>query len=581
MSRLRIKSEDNQIALFGNVTSHLPNFQTYRRSQVAIQNITTGTTNNPIDISNVTGQIQVLASVQPNGVPVSAVQVWVCVQGETVAQCAARTNGVPAAQQTFTASGTQATNVTLFINTADFATPDFSTGADANTLYKNGLKTVVATLAAASSAGSTIASNSISSVNFNNTDTWTIQWTQPTNRANDASGITWYGGPTTPDALVPGSTSGLNSFVVVPVIYTPNRTIVSATLSVTGLSCGSAIQDTQRPFAGTFGAQTRSTTSVAFNCGGAASTTAGAVPGVTSSIDNNNAAGPSAAGGTPTAATSIYNSYAATGTGAAPASGRFAASLAYNPMTIYIPLDYQAPTVSNFDVRGGGGSGAYADSGWVNASYAFNDASVDNPATLAVETRYTVADAAVGLLTTRNTVFDVCQTPSPVSTTAATTCGTPVGTGGLTATVGSMGLPEAADLTNRAYFVIARETDRLGNRATTNPFGYGSGASAVAATAGNQTFGVDLTAPVLVTIPNSGTGAIANFVRTDRDSIFGSGTPRFAARFTDARSGFPNCAAASCLVTTHLPKQLALKMDDAKAPHSYPAVGAEPVPRGP
>ena len=31
-------------------------------------------------------------------------------------------------------------------------------------------------------------------------------------------------------------------------------------------------------------------------------------------------------------------------------------------------------------------------------------------------------------------------------------------------------------------------------------------------------------------------------------------------------------------VTTHLPKQLALKMDDAKAPHSYPAVGAEQAP---
>jgi len=30
-------------------------------------------------------------------------------------------------------------------------------------------------------------------------------------------------------------------------------------------------------------------------------------------------------------------------------------------------------------------------------------------------------------------------------------------------------------------------------------------------------------------------------------------------------------------VTTHLPKQLALKMDDAKAPHSYPAVEAEQV----
>ena len=33
-------------------------------------------------------------------------------------------------------------------------------------------------------------------------------------------------------------------------------------------------------------------------------------------------------------------------------------------------------------------------------------------------------------------------------------------------------------------------------------------------------------------------------------------------------------------VTTHLPKQLALKMDDAKAPHSYPAVGAEQALRG-
>jgi hypothetical protein len=33
-------------------------------------------------------------------------------------------------------------------------------------------------------------------------------------------------------------------------------------------------------------------------------------------------------------------------------------------------------------------------------------------------------------------------------------------------------------------------------------------------------------------------------------------------------------------VTTHLPKQLALKMDDAKAPHSYPAVGTEQALRG-
>ncbi len=34
-------------------------------------------------------------------------------------------------------------------------------------------------------------------------------------------------------------------------------------------------------------------------------------------------------------------------------------------------------------------------------------------------------------------------------------------------------------------------------------------------------------------------------------------------------------------VTTHLPKQLALKMDGAKAPHSYPTVGAEQTPCSP
>jgi hypothetical protein len=34
-------------------------------------------------------------------------------------------------------------------------------------------------------------------------------------------------------------------------------------------------------------------------------------------------------------------------------------------------------------------------------------------------------------------------------------------------------------------------------------------------------------------------------------------------------------------VTTHLPKQLALKMDGAKAPHLYPTVAAEQALRGP
>lgn len=559
-------------------------------AQVVITSLTdNGST---IDITNVAGQFEVNLSVQPNGQNVSSVQAWVCNPAETVAACAARTNGIPAAQQSFSASGAQASNIQLYINSAEFTTPNFESGADASTLYRNGLKTIVATLTTTPAASSTVASNNISQVNFNNQDGWTIQWNQPTNRANDANGITWYGGPSTPDALTPSATSGTGTFTVVPVIYTENRTIASATFNFVdnsgNFSCGNAIQSTTRPFRATYGTNARSTTqgSLNFNCGtrptlgvlGAVSDASGYAPIIVSSVDNNNAAGPNSTGLTPAAATSIYTPISASAIGNPANAGRYRQSLAFRPTTIFIPGDYRSPVVANYDVRGGGGSGVYVDSAWVNGTFSFAggfSASTGNP------NRLSVSDIGVGLLgggattSARNAQFLVCAFPSSFSGSAATNCTTPVSTGGITATPATMtpALGESADLTNQAYIVQIAETDRLGNRGLSvlSSWSNSNTGEAQTQTPGNNTsaaypsaFGVDLTAPVIVALPNdpAATGTnpfMPNYVRTDADSIYSTlgntyGTTNaanavFAARFNDSRSGFAVCGATNCPTT--------------------------------
>ena len=519
-----------------------------------------------IDITNVAGQFEVNLQLAPNGQIVSSVQTFVCDQGEAQAACIARG---PAAQQTFGTAGGQAGAIQLYINSAEFTPPNFTTGADAPTLFKNGLKTMVATVTTTPANAGVNASNNLSQINFNNQDGWTIQWTQPTNKANDAGGITWYGGPSTPDALVPGSTSGTGSFVVVPVMYTPNRTIATATLGMfNGIACGGNILTTSaRPFTATYGTNARSATTAPynFNCTGGASNTNGYVPSVAASVDNNNASGPVASGGdglaTPLAATSIYTPINAAAIGNPAFAGRYRQSLTFRPTTIYIPGDYLAPAVAFLDVKQGGTS---VETGWTNAAYAFNQ--VNSSGT---QLTYGISDANVGLFptATRNTVFDVCAVPASISTSAATLCAPAVASGGLTATVGSMGLPEnATNFTNQAYFVIARETDRLGNRSTTNPYTYTTpGGTLFSQTPGvvgsinPQSFGVDLTSPALVAIPNSGVGANPNYARTDVDSIYATVASAlnaagnlaadnavFGVRFTDNRSGFPICTATNC-----------------------------------
>jgi uncharacterized protein YjdB len=560
-------------------------------AQVAITGITIGSTNNPVDISNVTDQIQVNLGIQPNGQTVSEANVWVCDPAETVPACAARTNGVPAARQSFTASGTQAANVQLFINTSEFTTPDFTSGADANTLYKNGLRTIVATLTTSPAAASTIASNSISQLNFNNQDGWTVRWTAPTNRAQDVNNITYYGGPSTPDALTPNATSGTGSFVVVPVVYTPNRTVVQATLNLSS-SC-TAITDRTRPFAATYGTLTRDTLAVNFNCTGVATNNNGLAPTVTGAIDNNNNTY-NVVSSNPASGRSIFDDFSNI---ALSTSGGFRQSLSYRPNFNYLPHDYAAPTINAFDVRGGSdNTAAYQDSAWVTTTYFMAGA---NPTTLTGtgSLRYRISDGNVGLTSAngseigagaaqRNTLFSICaQTGVPTSTpTAPVTCTTPVATGGITASIGSMNVPESAtNFTNTAYFAQAAETDRLGNRATSVVYAWnsldGNGTRARTATRaqfdvanggtggtntviGGAVFGVDVTAPTLATISNTGAGStstvITNFARTDVDSIYSTfgntftapnatnnTNAQFAVRFTDNRSGFPTCVAAA------------------------------------
>lgn len=542
-------------------------------AQVVINSLTQG--GGTINIANVTGQFEVNLSVQPNGQNVQSVEAWVCEPGETVAACAAR-SVTPAAQQTFGPAGAQAGMVQVYINSAEFATPDFTTGADANTLFKNGLKTIVATATTTPAASSVIASNSLSQVNFNNADGWTINWTAPANRANDPNNITWYGGPSTPDALTPSAQSGTGSFVVVPVIYTPGRTVVQAVLNLS-TACGSSITDRTRPFAGTYGTATRDTLAVNFRCTGVATTTTGAAPNVVSAVDNNNN-GYMGTALAPAVATSIFASFDNI---ASFTAGGYRQSLSYRPNYLYLPHDYAAPTITRFNVKGGSsGDASTQDSAWVNNAYFMVGT---NPVTASGSSsfRYQISDTEVGLTSangaqhgagaaSRNTQFSVCAQstiPATIATSAAAiNCSAPVATGGITATIGSMAILESAtNFTNTAYFAQVAETDRLGNRATSVVYtttGTGSVTATPSNTAstGGAVFGVDLMPPTLVTIPNSGSGAVASNVRTDRDSIFTNdgainaaghtlaSAALFAVRFTDNRSGFPTCVANSnCL----------------------------------
>jgi len=181
--------------------------------------------NQPIDITNVRDQIQVVINLQPNNQRVDSVVVFIA-----NADGSART---AAARQLYSNGTANAGDITLFVNTADF-TADFAAAVpSATTLYKNGQKIISASVYTTN--GTTAlelqnASNNRQTVNFNNLDGWTATYANPSRSATRITGtagstsaanltgvnLTWWGGP--------GAT-GASSYAVAAVSYTPARQV--------------------------------------------------------------------------------------------------------------------------------------------------------------------------------------------------------------------------------------------------------------------------------------------------------------------------------------------------------------------
>ncbi len=488
----------------------------------------------PVDVNNVYGQIQVNLVLATNGQQVNSVQSFVC--EAAAAACPAATQA-PATQQTFS-GGAASGALTMTLNTADFAVN--SDWSAATAAHSNGLKVI--TITATTDGGRRIsATGNIGQLNFNNTDAIAVRHQAPTRSAADLTGYMYYGGP---------GAEGRGRITIAPVIYSAGRQVVAAQAGVTGCTGNPSyvfVTGTDaRPWTISYGA--------------------------TETLDANGvptALGLGCAYATPSSSPANVGPYWS----ANDANGGQISNLASSgavPAPASISVDYVAPSITTLQVAGGGVNGA--EYGWVNGSYRFDERDATG-----TPIRYVATEngQGVGLRSTRDTRFSVCNTPDVVTNlTAAVSCTTPVAAGGLTSTVASMGLGENSNnLTNQAYFVVASESDRLGNTVTSNPFTYtttGTAPVTVAATSGAVTFGVDVTAPVALTIPapalveSTTEPSLAGFARTSVDSIFstvgsthvsntsaiptdgsiGASTALFAVRYRDARSGFPVCGAA-------------------------------------
>jgi uncharacterized protein YjdB len=354
-------------------TSYVNNVDGSGNIQAGILSTNNTQVNQPIDITNVRDQIQVVANLQPNGQRVDSVVVFIAnVDG---------TNRRAAARQLFSNGTANQGEIGLFVNTADF-TANFTAGT-ADVFYPNGQKVI--SVSVFTTEGTTAreiqnAQNNRQTVNFNNVDGYAAQYINPTRTANNpANGLNWWGGP---------GAEGQGSATIVPVFYTPGRQITNLTLGMRqGLTFTSAICDqngqaipgrtgqgistetyTAAPFRATYdasvGRMVASSSSSATNF-----TTAGNgnieclgyehpaadqqnIMGVIAATDNQNNGAP---------LVTFANGY------------RFSTAV---PRPVANRLDYNAPTTTTPDIR----RASPAVTGWVNASFNFQsntDASTD------------------------------------------------------------------------------------------------------------------------------------------------------------------------------------------------------------
>lgn len=183
--------------------------------------------NQPVDITNVRDQIQVVLNLQPNGQRVDSVVVFIA--------NADGSNRRPAARQLYSNGTANQGDITLFVNTADF-TANFETGA-ADVFYPNGQKLISASVFTTQGTTAVEQQNAVNNrqtLNFNNLDGYAARYTNPSRSAIHASNnLTWWGGP---------GAEGTGTYSIVPVFYTPGRTVTRIDIGLReGLNGSSAI----------------------------------------------------------------------------------------------------------------------------------------------------------------------------------------------------------------------------------------------------------------------------------------------------------------------------------------------------
>jgi hypothetical protein len=368
-------------------------------AQISIQSVTQFANTVPVPLNNVNGQIEVNMNFNPGEQIVDSVNVFI--------------GAKRAAKQAF-ATNPAAGIISLSVNTANFVKN--STTGVATVDYQNGASTISA--AVYPRGGAATATNTIAVV-LNNQDGWAADMSAPSAFANNAGGLTYWGGPTA---------GGLTTVTVYPVIYTPGRSIQTVSFNVGG--CANFV-DTSLPFRASFGYTTAGAT--ATNCGGAAGYeyTGGTRDNVSvnNAIDNTNNPFPL----TPLIANTIVP-------GSTPDSLRF---------------DWRSPAVNTPSIA----RTAPAVTGWVNGAFGFlTFASTDN---------------GVGIRATR----DRAAFYNAPNCGGATNVAMPTGTGAdipecATNFIG--GTPGLGSPGTAPYRVYGTESDRLANvgqSAQTQTFG--------------------------------------------------------------------------------------------------------------
>jgi hypothetical protein len=376
----------------------------------------------------------------------------------------------PVAQQTFGAAGASTGAVQFAVNTAAFRVA--SDWSSATVDFANGQQTLVATLTTSGSASS--ANSNLTVLNLTNTDGWAARHTAPARSArNTTTGDLWHGGP---------AADGRGSVSIVPVTYTPNRSVTAASFDMSaaaGCTAGGTAgaipvtATTARPWSFSYGTSLGTATGANANnivCNNA-SAALDVVPRVASATDNNNVAYPTTFLATSTGTVAVTVPAAIRGDWQVPATPTY---------TLYAPTNGLA--------------------GWVNASFKF-----DSSANITG----TTDNAGVGL-DVANYQYETAGCPVP-STIVWTAMGSDK-TGNAIAEC-------ASDFSNAAYRVRMRSTDRLGN---------------LSAYATTQSFGVDKTAPL---IRYSSTSDTTGTIRST------AGTTYMTAQVLDERAGFEATAA--------------------------------------